>query len=74
MVKKFLICFLAIGVFAAVPVDMADAASKTKKMSKAERSKLTAMAIKACRKKFGPGVMLRDIEFYNGKVKRVWCY
>ncbi len=72
--KKFLICVLAVATIAGQPVGSALAATKKTELSTAQRHKLTELARAACRKKFGGGVTLRDIEFYHGKIKKIWCY
>jgi hypothetical protein len=73
-VKKIFICLLAATTFAALPLGDSIAATKKSQVTKEQRSKLTEMAREGCRKKFGGGVTLRDIEFYNGKIKKIWCY
>jgi hypothetical protein len=73
-VKKILMCLMACGALLANPIGDAEAAAKKKTMSKEQRALLTKQAREACRKKFGGGVTLQNIEFYNGKIKRIWCF
>jgi hypothetical protein len=73
-VKRVFVCMLVVGTIAGQLAGVATAATKKTELSTAQRHKLTELARAACRKKFGGGVTLRDIEFFHGKIKKIWCY